>query len=318
MWFLFFLSLQRWRGATSAPDDASRAEKPGEVRPPGRRRLASGRMVESLENRRRPVAERRVEATGVVEALDEAEDLRACASATVRNRSAGRCSSHSSVAKKLSHIALSYASPTEPIDCTTPASRHRFPKASDVYCEPLVAVMDRPDPPAGGGRIAIVQRVALTRSARIRRAIAQPTIRRLHASSTTARYSHPASCAHLRDVGQPQLVGPPGREVAVHQIPRGPGVWRPASSCPSGSACASRPRCPAPPSGAPPACGPSARPPARSAAWIRGRAVDALRLSIQIARIRALEFRVAPRPRRGSGAAASRCTRWGRDPAPGT
>ena len=43
-------------------------------------------------------------------------------------------SSHSSVAKKLSHIALSKASPTEPIDCAMPASRQRFPKASDVYC----------------------------------------------------------------------------------------------------------------------------------------------------------------------------------------
>jgi len=33
-------------------------------------------------------------------------------------------SSHSSVAKKLSHIALSKQSPTEPVDGRTPASRH--------------------------------------------------------------------------------------------------------------------------------------------------------------------------------------------------
>ena len=42
-------------------------------------------------------------------------------------------SSHSSVAKKLSHIALSKQSPTEPIEGRTPASRQRWPKASEVY-----------------------------------------------------------------------------------------------------------------------------------------------------------------------------------------
>src|SRR5438876_1296328 len=41
--------------------------------------------------------------------------------------------SHSRVAKKLSHSALSYASPTEPMDGRTPASRHRLPKATEVY-----------------------------------------------------------------------------------------------------------------------------------------------------------------------------------------
>src|SRR6516164_6603481 len=43
-------------------------------------------------------------------------------------------SSHSRVAKKLSHIALSYASPTEPIEGRTPASRQRWPNAIEVYC----------------------------------------------------------------------------------------------------------------------------------------------------------------------------------------
>ena len=42
--------------------------------------------------------------------------------------------SHSRVAKKLSHIALSYASPTEPIDGRTAASLQRSPNAIDVYC----------------------------------------------------------------------------------------------------------------------------------------------------------------------------------------
>ena len=37
------------------------------------------------------------------------------------------------MAKKLSHIALSKQSPTEPIEGRTPASRQRWPKASEVY-----------------------------------------------------------------------------------------------------------------------------------------------------------------------------------------
>jgi hypothetical protein len=36
-------------------------------------------------------------------------------------------------AAALSHMALSYASPTEPIDGRTPASLQRLPNASDVY-----------------------------------------------------------------------------------------------------------------------------------------------------------------------------------------
>ncbi len=45
-------------------------------------------------------------------------------------------SSHSRVAKKLSAIALSKQSPTEPIDSATPRSRQRAPKASEVYWQP--------------------------------------------------------------------------------------------------------------------------------------------------------------------------------------
>jgi transposase InsO family protein len=44
--------------------------------------------------------------------------------------------SHSRVAKKLSHIALSKQSPTEPIDGRTRASRQRSPKAIEVYWVP--------------------------------------------------------------------------------------------------------------------------------------------------------------------------------------
>ena len=71
----------------------------------------------------------------VVAALDEAEDL-SPASEAVRNERR-QISSHSSVAKKLSHMALSHASPAEPMDCAMPDSRQRSPKAREVYCEPL-------------------------------------------------------------------------------------------------------------------------------------------------------------------------------------
>src|SRR5208282_2802325 len=45
-------------------------------------------------------------------------------------------SSHSRVAKKLSHIALSKQSPTAPIEGRTPASWQRMPKAIEVYWLP--------------------------------------------------------------------------------------------------------------------------------------------------------------------------------------
>lgn len=42
-------------------------------------------------------------------------------------------SSHSSVAKKLLHMALSRASPRDPMEGRTPASRQQLPKAIEVY-----------------------------------------------------------------------------------------------------------------------------------------------------------------------------------------
>jgi hypothetical protein len=44
--------------------------------------------------------------------------------------------SHSMVAKNASAIALSCASPTEPVEARTPASLHRKPKATDVHWLP--------------------------------------------------------------------------------------------------------------------------------------------------------------------------------------
>jgi hypothetical protein len=46
-------------------------------------------------------------------------------------------SSHSSVEKKLSAIALSYASPTDPVDGLMPVSMQRCPNATEVYWQPL-------------------------------------------------------------------------------------------------------------------------------------------------------------------------------------
>ena len=57
------------------------------------------------------------------------------ASADVRNDDRSS-SSHSSVAKKLSHIAWSKQSPTDPIEGRTPAARQRCPNASEVYWQP--------------------------------------------------------------------------------------------------------------------------------------------------------------------------------------
>ena len=53
-------------------------------------------------------------------------------------------SSHSSVAKKLSHVALSYASPNEPIDGLTPACLQRRPNAIDVYCPNSIVSCNAP------------------------------------------------------------------------------------------------------------------------------------------------------------------------------
>jgi hypothetical protein len=73
-------------------------------------------------------------ATGVVPAFDELKTaMRASPWVLKRRRSS---SGHSSVAKKLSHLALSKQSPTEPIEGRTPAGRQRWPKASEVYWLP--------------------------------------------------------------------------------------------------------------------------------------------------------------------------------------
>jgi hypothetical protein len=38
--------------------------------------------------------------------------------------------------EKLSAMALSKQSPADPVEGSTPISRHRLPKASEVYCVP--------------------------------------------------------------------------------------------------------------------------------------------------------------------------------------
>jgi len=62
--------------------------------------------------------------------MNEKSARRACSCVLNRVRAS---SSHSSVAKKLSAMALSKQSATVPIDGRTPASRQRRPKAIEVY-----------------------------------------------------------------------------------------------------------------------------------------------------------------------------------------
>ena len=77
------------------------------------------------------VVQRRVPAAAVVEGLDVVED-RGGRVGSGRPRAASR-SSVSRVAKKLSAMALSKQSPTEPIESAMPASRQRRPNARLVY-----------------------------------------------------------------------------------------------------------------------------------------------------------------------------------------
>ena len=69
---------------------------------------------------RRQIVERGVAAMGVVPALDEIEDPMRASTWVLKRCRLSR--SHSRVAKKLSHMALSKQSPTEPMDGRTPAS----------------------------------------------------------------------------------------------------------------------------------------------------------------------------------------------------
>ena len=73
-------------------------------------------------------------AMGIVPSFNEFED-RAARLYWILKTAAGQ-QSHSSVAKKLSHMALSKQSPTEPIEGRTPALSQRWPKAKEVYWLP--------------------------------------------------------------------------------------------------------------------------------------------------------------------------------------
>ena len=115
-------------------------------------------------------------------------------------------SSHSRVAKKLSAMALSKQSPTEPIDGTTPHRRQRSPKAKEVDWQPWSG--DKAD---GGERH--VGSMLLARM--------HPT--RLRPSCLVV--GSPARAPVLpppRGDGTPSHAGAPGEAVAV-----GGGCWRP-------------------------------------------------------------------------------------------
>src|SRR5215469_356984 len=73
---------------------------------------------------------------------------------------------------------------TEPIEGRTPASRQRWPNSIDVYCEPWsewwITLLGR-------GVMSAMFRASSTSRVASVVAIDQPTMRRLKASSTTAR-----------------------------------------------------------------------------------------------------------------------------------
>jgi hypothetical protein len=142
---------------------------------------------------------------------------RASACVRKRCRSSG---SHSRVAKKLSHFAWPYASPTEPMDGRTPASRHRWPKATEVYCAALIRVMnDVRRPPLRDGHIQRGQdelgpEMSVHRPAD-------------HASTPGIEHDGETEEAgpgrHVGDVRDPQLIRDRSGELAVDEIRRRPG-----------------------------------------------------------------------------------------------
>ena len=86
------------------------------------------------------VAQRRVSALGVVAALDEVKDGIACL--VVTGKLVRSIRSHSSVAKKLSHLVFSKQSPTDPIDGRTPASRAALAELDGRVLTTLIGVMN--------------------------------------------------------------------------------------------------------------------------------------------------------------------------------
>jgi len=107
--------------------------------------------------------------------------MRACAKDFQIRRS---MSSHSRLAKKLSAMALSQASPTLPIEGRTPICAERRPNSTLVYWLPWSKWWITP----WGLRVSSAMfSAASTRSAIRRWPNAQPTILRPKTSSTTAK-----------------------------------------------------------------------------------------------------------------------------------
>src|SRR6266853_1807917 len=116
--------------------------------------------------------------------------MRASTCVLKRRRSS---SSHSSVAKKLSHIALSKQSPTEPIEGRTPASRQRWPKGERSVLATLVRMMNH-----GGGP-----------------PLPQRQVERLEHHRQVKK---PGPGRDVSYIGDPQPIGRCGDEVAFDQV----------------------------------------------------------------------------------------------------
>jgi hypothetical protein len=84
-----------------------------------------------LEVDGRKITEAGVQTVRVVPTLDELKHRHARLSLRAETMTIEKLTLQGG--KKLSHSALSYASPTDPIEGRTPASRQRSPKAIEVY-----------------------------------------------------------------------------------------------------------------------------------------------------------------------------------------
>ena len=91
-------------------------------------------LVAPFEVDEGPISQSLVTTVRVIPLFEGLEALPLCLAILLNRVRSSR--SHSSVAKKLSAMALSKPSPTEPIDGATPHWRQRSPKANDVLWQP--------------------------------------------------------------------------------------------------------------------------------------------------------------------------------------
>src|SRR5271165_1219523 len=113
-------------------------------------------------------------------------------------------SSSCKVPKKLSAIALSRASPTEPIEPRMPAARSRLPKAQEVYCDPWSVCITVPASRRLRRHMAIC-RASTTSSAR-------------ESVDHSRQVDLALGCRVLGDIADPEHIRSVDCELAVHEV----------------------------------------------------------------------------------------------------